>query len=234
MTARPVLIRALVVVASGAAAAVVAYAARAEFLAALLPPIGWIVDALLPDGIARTMLAVVQNGGQSLIALDVALTRPMQTGSTLVPLGETIHATTLAAYALQHVALVYAVLVAWPVSGARARAAMLLVGLPAVTAAVLLDIPFVLAGLVHDLLIDAGAAEKASSGLALYYEFLHRGGRAGLSIAVAVAVCLPFGARVAESAAHDYSRGVRLERGGARRGETGGGTGVAQQPPAFE
>jgi hypothetical protein len=201
---RPRVVRLLVAVATCAVATALAYAARAELLAALLPPIGWVVDALLPDGIARTALAVVRDRSQELVALDVALARPLRVGRTLAPSGEAIHATTLVAYALQHVTLVYAVLAAWPFAQARARAAALLLGIPAVVAATLLDIPFVLAGLIHDLLIEAGAAETASRNLALYYEFVQRGGRAGISIALAVAICLPLAARRgAEASRHE-------------------------------
>jgi hypothetical protein len=225
MTAR----RVVAVVATAAAAAVVAYAVRAQLLAALLPLIGWVVDALLPDGIARTTLAVVRDRGQDLVALDVALTRPLRVGGALVPSGEIIHATTLVAYVLQHVTLVYAVLAAWSFARARERAAALLLGIPAVAAAILLDIPFVLAGLIHDLLIDAGAPEAALRNLAVYYELVQRGGRAGISVAVAVAVCLAFGAR----------RGAETSRGArgvapSRSGEVDGRAGAAQQPPAFE
>jgi hypothetical protein len=234
MTAPPVIARSMAVVAAGAAAAAVAYAARAELFAALLPPIGWVVDALLPDGIARTALAVVHTGGPELIALDTALTRPLQARGGLVPAGETVRATTLAAYVLQQATLIYAVLAAWPIDAARARATVLLLGVPAVAVATLLDIPFVLAGLVHDLLLEAGAAETGSRGLAVYYEFLHRGGRAGISVAVGVAVALPFGTqRGAEPRPGEEARGAaRIER--SCSGEIGERAGAAQQPPAFE
>jgi hypothetical protein len=198
MTARPVVVRVLAVAAASAAAAAVAYAARAELLAALLPPIGWVVDALLPEGVARMTLAVVRNQGQELVALDVMLTRPLRAGRGLVPSLETIHATTLAAYALEHVTLVYVVLAAWPFAGARARAAALLLGAPAVAAATLLDTVRA-RRLIHSLLIEAGAADEAWQGLALYYEFVQRGGRAGISIASAIAVCLAFGSHLRPS-----------------------------------
>jgi hypothetical protein len=192
---RPVVVRVLVVAATCAAATAIAYAARAELLAALLPPIGWVVDALLPDGVTRITLAVVRARGQGLIALDTALTNPLRASRGLVPSFATIHATTLAAYALGHVTLVYAVLAAWPIAGARARAAAFVLGIPAVVTATLLDIPFVLAGLIHEVRIDAGAADGVSRSLAVYYELVQSGGRPGISIAVAVAVCLAFGAR---------------------------------------
>jgi hypothetical protein len=141
---------------------------------------------------ARTGLGMVLGDGQGLVALDAALTRPLQARAGLVPAGEVLHVTTLAAYAVQHVALIYAVLAAWPVRTIGTRAALLSVGLPGVAAATLLDIPFVLAGLAHELLLDAGATDAASRALAVYYEFIQRGGRPGLAIAVSLAICLPF------------------------------------------
>ena len=236
MTVSPVAVRGLALFGGYAAASLIAYGARNELLAALLPAIGWVVDTLLPDGMARAALGTAVIEGQELVALDVALTRPLQVGATLVPAGEALHATTLAAYAVQHAALIYAVLAAWPTGSARARAGLLLLGLPAVTGAALLDIPFVLAGLVHDLLLEAGATETASRGLALYYEFLHRGGRAGISIAVAVAVCLPFGTSrgVKRVSRQNASSDAHLERSAAPSGKIAGHVGAAQQPPAFD
>ena len=228
MTPPRVAPRARALIGGGLAAGALAYAARGELLAALLPAIGWLVDALLPDGVGRTALAFAHVQGQEAFALDVALTRPLEAGGALVPAGVALHATTLAAYALQDVVVVYAVSSAWPAERARERAMMLMLGLPAAAIAILLDIPFVLAGLLHDLLIEAGAASTASPVLAVCYEFLHRGGRAGISIAIAVAVCLPFTARGAQLAAHEARpRRAGLEGGGRQ-------VGAAQHPPAFE
>lgn len=187
--------RALWLLGGYTAASVVAYAASDYYLEILMPAIGAIVDALLPDGVVRTALGVTVKGSQELVALDAALTEPLRVGGIIVPAGEAIDATTLVAYALQPIALVYAVLAAWPTGGAPARATLLALGLPAVMLATLLDIPFVLAGLVHNVLLDAGVTDGTSRTLAIYYEFLHRGGRLGLAIAVAIGVCLACCAR---------------------------------------
>jgi hypothetical protein len=193
MTLHPAAVRTLFGVGAYACVSAVVYAGRGDYLAVLLLPIRPVVDALLPEGIALMTLELAADRGQELIALEVALVEPLQVGSRVVPAGETIDATTLAAYALQHPALIYAALVAWPCRSFAAHVVLLALGIPAVVGATLLDIPFVLAGLVHELLLDAGVTDVASRSVALYYECLHRGGRAALALAVAVGLGLAVG-----------------------------------------
>jgi len=173
-----------------AAASVIAYVAKDYYLNAILPAIGPIVDLLLPNGVERTALAITPSQHQTLIALRATLIEPVQARHALVPAGESVSSSTLGAYALHHVALVVAVLAAWPAQTAQGRLALLLLAAPAVLLATLLDVPFVLAGLVHELLISSGATGVASEGLRIYYEFVHRGGRLALSIVMAVSVGL--------------------------------------------
>lgn len=187
------MVRALTALGAFAGVSVLVLALRDQYAAFLLPAIGHLSDVLLPAELARSTLGLAVRDGQSLIALDAVLVAPLQVGTKVVPAGAPLGVTTLAVYAVQQPALIYAVLAAWPCRSLATRGALLALGLPAAVVATLLDIPFVLAGQAHELLLDAGVTEGTSRSLAVYFAFLHRGGRAALAIAIAVAIALALG-----------------------------------------
>lgn len=185
MQRRDVLASAAMLVATYTGASVLAYLHRAWYLDSLLPAIGVVIDRLLPQEVERAALTIV--GDQTQIMLEATLLQPLQIGREFVPYGEVVSTSTLGGYALHHVAIILAVLVAWPARTLVQRATLLALAPPTILLATLLDIPFVLAGLVHQLFLDVGVRDFASPSLAVYYEFVHRGGRAGLSISLAFA-----------------------------------------------
>jgi hypothetical protein len=165
------------------------YALGETYLAAWLPLLELEVDWILPPDLAREALVLEAAHEQRLIVLAAITTSAQSFGATTVPADVDLWSSTLQAYALHHPIIVYAMLAAWPARSLRHRLRLLLLGVPCVLITTSLDIPFVLVGQLRDLLL-ANLAPTAldSDPRAVYFAFLHGGGRLGLAVAGAAAV----------------------------------------------
>ncbi len=171
-----------------------AYWAGELYLAPWLPWLRIERYWLLPPGIAAQSLELATVKGDHVFVLEAQTTMPLAHAGRNLPAGLALSCSTLQAYALHHAVIVFSVLVAWPMSSLRQRIAMLALGIPCVLLTTSLDIPFVLAGLVQDLLLANLAPERLGADpRALYYELMHGGGRIGVALAVAVWVSRPRG-----------------------------------------
>lgn len=123
-----------------------------------------------------------------LVSLTIETARPLIVGTKLLPAGMSLSSTTLQGHAMQHLVIVVSLLLAWPQNqpGSQ-RLVLLLFALPALFILEALDIPFVLAGAIQDLVLaQFSPSEWAQSWLVRWMNFLNGGGRLGLSLAVAL------------------------------------------------
>jgi hypothetical protein len=167
---------------------------------------------LLPTGIGVDALELATVGRDHVIQLHAVTTMPLTGGGTTVPAGIALKSSTLQAYALHHAVIVYAVLAAWPTPSWRRRVLLLALGVPCVLVTTSLDIPFVLSGLLQDLVLANLAPEQLGTDpLVTYYNFLQGGGRVGLALAAALGTAvIAAGVRAANPAA---------QSAGAERGQ---------------
>ena len=157
-----------------------------QWLGAWLPLLAKQVDWLMPTEFARHALALTPGDGQ--ITLEAVTTVDLHAANRIIPAGTVARSATLKAYALQHAAIVFAILAAWPARSLGKRAWLLALGAPCILLCVSFDIPFVLVGLLRRIWLDPLATGHATADpLVVYGAFLQDGGRIGLSIAVAVA-----------------------------------------------
>jgi len=154
-----------------------------HYVAAWLPLLKNETQWLLPRGLLCDSLSLLTRNAERLIEVHAVTTMQMPFDASVLPAGVRLKTSTLQAYLLSHVVIVYAILVAWPVTHWRGRVALLLSGVPCVFLTTSLDIPFVLAGLAQNLILGQFAPERASGDpLVLYYSFMHGGGRVALAI----------------------------------------------------
>jgi len=164
-----------------------AYLGSQGYLSVWLPLLGAAIDWLLPAELVRHSLGLVQHGAERQILLSVVTTVPIHVAGKTAPVGTEIHSATLQAYALHHVAIILAVAAAWPVRSLGLRLRVLACAVLSILFSTLLDIPFVLVGLLRELWLQMlEPAKLATDPLVVYYTFLHRGGRLGLAVVAAV------------------------------------------------
>lgn len=162
-----------------------------RFGQAWLPLLEPAVDVLLGDRYRRETLEARSVDGAPAFVLRATMRSAQRIGPAVLPAGTPLVTSMLQGYAAQHFVLILATLLAWPAADLRARLALLALGVPAVAVATMLDVPFVLTGLVDDLVLGTFAPEQVGASWAVaYYEFLHRGGRYALALFLAVAVAL--------------------------------------------
>jgi hypothetical protein len=159
-----------------------------RWLAAGMPLLAKEVDWLLPAEFTREAIGFTTANGQGQIALEAVTTTDLHAPGRTIAAGALLRSTTLKGYALQHAAIVFAILAAWPAGSLRRRALLVALGVPCALLSVSLDIPFVLTGLLRESwLQQVSPSLVATDPLVVYYSFLHRGGRIGLSIVLAIA-----------------------------------------------
>jgi hypothetical protein len=164
-----------------------AYLGGQSYLSVWLPLLGAAIDWLLPADLVRHSLGLVQHGAERQIFLSVVTTVPIRVAGKVAAVGTEIQSATLQAYALHHVAIVLAIAAAWPVRSLGMRLRILAFAVLAILFSTLLDIPFVLVGLLRELWLQTLEPSRvATDPLVVYYTFLHRGGRLGLAVVAAV------------------------------------------------
>ena len=143
---------------------------------------GW----LLPE--YRVVELVLRQGANEMVlALSAETARNMVIGLKFLPAGIGMTSSTLAGHVLQHPVIIFSLLLAWPTVPWRGRWRLVLCGIPLLVVVALLDVPFVLAGALQDLVLGSIAPDQASSSILIgWMHFLNGGGRLVLSIMAAL------------------------------------------------
>lgn len=166
-----------------------------QYVQLWLPLYQQVIAWLLPE--YRVVEVVLQSQPSApVVKLSVELVHQTLVGLKLLPQGLSVSSTTLQGHALQHPILIATVLFASPLGENASwtqRFGSLGVGLIGLMLVEALDIPFVLAGSVTDLLLaDFAPHLQDQSGLVQWMYILNGGGRLALSVGaalVAVAGC---------------------------------------------
>jgi hypothetical protein len=160
----------------------VMYIAGERYSAIWCGSIGTIAQ-LIPSVVVAENVEIETLGGQRVFRMQSHTREMIRTPQRSVPPGSDFDATTLQAYAHQHLVIVFAMLAAWPVPSRRARALLLLGGVPAIVVATLMDVPFVLIGVAQDTILGAVDPQALATDLrVLWFQFLQRGGHPVLSL----------------------------------------------------
>jgi hypothetical protein len=159
-----------------------------EAYARLVLPVHRFVLTLAFDDY-RTQSLRLELEGQPRFVWSVASHRPIPVGARILPANVPMSASTLAGHSVQHLVLLYMVILAWPQSGWRARTWVLLLSVPALLLVEALDVPFVLRGSVEDLVRYQLAPETLKTNwLVIWMDVMNSGGRLALSLAAALGV----------------------------------------------
>ena len=161
------------------------------YVSAWLPILKVESQWLLLHGFVCDSLTLLTRNAEHVVQLHSVTTTAIAFESGVLPAGAATRATTLQSYVLSHPVLVYTVLAAWPVPTWRRRIELLMLGIPCVAITTSLDIPFVLTGLLRELVLSNLAPQRvARDALVLYFQFMHNGGRLGLAIVAALLTAL--------------------------------------------
>ena len=154
-----------------------------QFVELLLPVYRWEIGQLMPD-YQILSLALQENRGESVIALNLKLVHYIVVEGHMIFSGGHISSSTLAGHTLQNAVLMLSLILAWPGSFLRCIV-MLMVAAPFLLLVEMLDTPLMLAGSINDLIL-ANVAPDAGSFIVYWIHFLDGGGRLALSIAGAL------------------------------------------------
>ena len=162
-----------------------------QYVQLWLPLYQQVISWLMPDYRVVDIVLQSQSSGQ-VVKLSVELIHQTVVGLKLLPQGLSVSSTTLQGHALQHPILIATVLLAWPL-GEKAswtqRLRLLGLGLIGLLIVEALDVPFVLAGSITDLLLaDFAPHLQDKSGLVRWMHILNGGGRLALSVGAALIV----------------------------------------------
>lgn len=159
-----------------------------EAYARLVLPVHRFVLTLAFDDL-RTRSLRLDLEDQPRIVWSVASHRPVRVGEQTLPANVPMSASTLAGHSVQHLVLLYTVILAWPQPGWRARARVLALSVPALLLVEALDVPFVLRGSLEDLMRYQLAPDTLRTNwLVIWMDVMNGGGRLALSLAAALGV----------------------------------------------
>lgn len=128
-------------------------------------------------------LDLQEQGGETIVLMQASLQEYRLLSGRLIPPGISVNASTLALHAWAHPILLFSLLAAWPGIPLAQKPALLLIGMPWMLLAELLDIPLVLRGSVEDMLYwQADPAMRNPPAAALIQHALDSGGRYGITI----------------------------------------------------
>lgn len=130
---------------------------------------------------------------EAVFALTATLTEHRVVLGRVLPPGVSINASTLAAHAWVHPVLMLSLLAAWPGIARRRKPLLLLLGLPFVLMAELLDVPIMLWGALEDLIyyqLDPARVSESIGSRAQH--FLDGGGRYAVSILLGLGAVILF------------------------------------------
>jgi hypothetical protein len=156
-----------------------------RYVELLLPLYRWEIGWIFPD-FNIVSLALADNRGEGLVALQLNLVHYIVIAQKLLPPGLSVSSSTLTGHALQHPLLMLSLLAAWPAQHFSQRMVRLLISLPILLLLEMLDVPLVLLGSIEDVIL-ANIANSTSSLLVVWMNFMNGGGRPALSIVAALA-----------------------------------------------
>jgi hypothetical protein len=156
-----------------------------RYVELLLPLYRWEIGWIFPD-FNIVSLALADNRGEGLVALQLNLVHYIVIAQKLLPPGLSVSSSTLTGHALQHPLLMLSLLAAWPAQHFSQRMVRLLISLPILLLLEMLDVPLVLLGSIEDVIL-ANIANSTSSLLVVWMNFMNGGGRLALSIVAALA-----------------------------------------------
>ena len=140
---------------------------------------------------AYEVVDIVQVGGsrQQYIKLITAQAEPIRYSGQLIPRGAEIESRTLRGYAFQLPIITLGLVLSWPAVALKWRLQLLLLTVPLVVMASLLDIPFVLLGAFTDVIQFAHNPAQAPQHLLIsWMRLMEDAGRIALGGALAVAI----------------------------------------------
>lgn len=130
---------------------------------------------------------------EAVVALTATLTEYRVVLGQIFPSGASVTASTLAAHAWVHPVLILALAASWPNIALKHRPGLMLLCLPFVALAEMLDIPLVLWGAVEDVLYWQVDPARISESLGSRVQhFLDGGGRYAISIVLALLAIMLF------------------------------------------
>jgi hypothetical protein len=129
-------------------------------------------------------LIIGENHGEQVIALTL-LTKYFVISQHAIPSGINISCSTLVGYALQHLLLIFSLVVAWPIPTLKQKLTQVCCALPFLLLVELLDIPFMLLGSAQDLMAANFASTESSLAIE-WMNFMNGGGRQALSLFAAM------------------------------------------------
>ncbi len=136
-------------------------------------------------------LRIEKQGGEWVFKLNALTTGVRQVGRGAIPDGISLSSSTLLAHALQHVIVIYTLLLIWPVVTVWRKLTLLVLSLPYLVLVEILDVPFVLLGAMDDLLLSNFIPSAiASSFFISWMNTMNSGGRLALSLIAAAATIL--------------------------------------------
>ena len=134
-------------------------------------------------------VAVTSRGGDTVVEAQLLARQYFIFYGQVVPDGWTISASTLAGHLLLHAAVLLTLLAGWPAATPSLRLARLVAALPMLLLLAWLDLPLVLVGSVHALMLQSLApASLSTAAFVLAMQFLENGGRVVLVLLLAWAV----------------------------------------------
>lgn len=136
--------------------------------------------------------------GETVVVLNATLTEYRVIMNQVFPAGVSVNVSTLAAHAWVHPVLMLSLIVAWPGIAWKRKPLLILIALPLVLLAELLDIPLMLWGAMEDFLYWQADSTRIAESIGSHVQhFLGGGGRYALAIVLALLAirlfskCLP-------------------------------------------
>jgi hypothetical protein len=153
------------------------------YVQTLLPLYRWELNHLAQDYQLQS-LVIGENHGEQVISLTL-LTKYFVISQHEIPSGISISCSTLVGYALQHLLLIFSLVVAWPTPTLKQKFIQIFCALPFLLLVELLDIPFMLLGSAQDLMAANFASSESSLAIE-WMNFMNGGGRQALSLFAAM------------------------------------------------
>ena len=155
----------------------------------LLPVYQWSFETLTHHYKVQS-LRIEQENGERIIKVRAQTAGVRQLAGKSVPGGVPVSSSTLAGHALQHVIVLFAAIVLWPVRRWWGRLVLTALAVSALLLVEALDVPLVLAGALEDLvLFNVDETLLSSSCLVQGMHLMNSGGRLALSL-IAAALCV--------------------------------------------
>lgn len=158
-----------------------------EYLLKLLLPFYSLAIDIISTELEVESISLGMQGSTKQILVVVKNPQQLNFGATSMPAGIPMQLSTLQGHALQHLIIIYSIILAWPPMFSKNKLMLLLTSVPFLLMVELIDIPFVLLGSGYDLIYSNLAPHLATSAPSIMFmDFLNGGGRLALSIAAAI------------------------------------------------